>query len=93
MVNYPTLKANSKNLDDYLEACAAVSETEYARWSESSVYLAFCINLYNASTVWFVLDHYPLKSIKKIGGWFSVPWEQPAVTMFGRATTPAHLEH
>jgi hypothetical protein len=92
LVAYAALKANSTNLDEYLNQCAAVSKTDYGKWPEPQR-LAFCINLYNASTLRLILDHYPVKSVKKIGGWFSGPWEEPAVRLFGQTTTLDHLEH
>ena len=36
--------------------------------------MAFLINSYNAFTVKLVIDHYPVASIKKIGGMFTNPW-------------------
>lgn len=45
-------------------------EKEFKGWS-SDQRLAFLINLYNAATLRLVTDHYPVKSIKDIGGFFS----------------------
>lgn len=92
LVDYPALKASPQPLDAYLAACAAVSATSYEQWPEPQR-LAFLINLYNAATLRLVLDHYPVKSIKKIGGLFSGPWDQPVVRLFGRTTTLGAVEH
>ncbi|MCB0363217.1 MAG: DUF547 domain-containing protein, partial [Bdellovibrionales bacterium] len=42
------------------------------KW-DSKQKMAFLINAYNALTVKLILDHYPVKSIKKIGSFFSNP--------------------
>lgn len=92
LVNYPALKAAPQQLDAYLAACAAVTEATYEKWPEPQR-LAFLINLYNAATLRLILDHYPVKSIKKIGGFFSGPWDQPVVRLFGKSTTLGAVEH
>lgn len=92
LVNYSALKANPKALDSYLDQLAAVSETDFNKWPEQER-LAFLINLYNASTLKLITDHYPLSSIKKIGGLFSSPFDQPAVRAFGKTMTLNNLEH
>ena len=55
--------------------------------------LAFLINLYNASTLKLIVDHYPVQSIKDIGRFFKGPWDQPVVRLFGKSVTLNHLEH
>ncbi len=91
-VHYSALKAQPKALDDYLTELAAVPEAEFRRWPEKDR-LAFLINLYNATTLKLIVDHYPVKSIKDIGGFFSGPWKQSVVHLFGQVITLDDLEH
>ena len=91
-VDYKGLKDDVAALDRYLDRLAGVSEATYTAWPESER-LAFLINLYNAATLKLILDHYPLKSIKDIGGFFKGPWDQPVVRLFGKIITLNNLEH
>jgi len=97
-VNYAALKAEPQPLNAYLDTLAAVPETEFKTWPEKAR-LAFLINLYNAATLKLIVDHYPVASIKKIGGLFNFgglgdgPWAQKVVRLFGRVTTLDHVEH
>jgi hypothetical protein len=92
LVDYTALKANRQDLDRYLGEVAAVAEPDFKQWSEQQR-LAFLINAYNAYTLQLIIDHYPVKSIKDIGGWVKGPWDQPVVRLFGRALTLNDLEH
>lgn len=92
MVDYSGLKTDSRALDQYLDGLAQVAETRFNSWSESQQ-LAFLINLYNAATLGLILENYPVKSIKDIGGFFKGPWGQPVVSLFGGTITLNTLEH
>lgn len=91
-VDYKALKADPKMLDQYLAGLAAVSEERFESWDESQR-LAFLFNLYNAATLKLILDHYPIKSIKDIGGDSDGPWDRPIVKLFDKAITLNALEH
>lgn len=91
-VNYAGLKADPTALGQYLDQAAEVPEAHFKTWSEAQQ-LAYLINVYNASTLKLVVEHYPLKSIKEIGGLFKGPWDQPAVRIFGQTITLNTLEH
>jgi len=91
-VNYRSLKSDLKDLNAYLNQMASVQESEFSKWTRSQK-LAYLINLYNASTLHLIVDHYPLKSIKDIGNIFKGPWDQPVVRLFGEHVTLNHLEH
>ncbi len=97
-VNYTALKAAPQPLNAYLDTLAAVAEADFKAWPEKTR-LAFLINLYNAATLKLIVDHYPVASIKKIGGLFNFgglgdgPWAQKVVRLFGRVTTLDHVEH
>jgi hypothetical protein len=91
-VDYAALKKKSAPLKGYLDTLAAVPEADFKSWAKSQR-LAFLINLYNAATLQLVVDHYPVKSIKDIGGFFSGPWKQPVVRVFGKTFTLDQIEH
>lgn len=92
LVDYPALKARPKLLEDYLATLAGVSPDGFKRWPEKER-LAFLINLYNATTLKLIVDHYPVKSIKDVGSLLKGPWDQPVVRIFGRRLTLNDLEH
>ncbi|WP_332403193.1 DUF547 domain-containing protein [Vibrio metschnikovii] len=55
---------------------------------------AYWINLYNALTVKVVIDHYPVSSITKIGGWFRFgPWNLPLIEIANQKLTLNDIEH
>lgn len=91
-VDYAALKSTPRELEAYLNQMASVPNSEFKRWSEPEQ-IAFLLNAYNANTLKLIIDHYPVASIKKIGGFFSGPWDQEIVRLFGRTTTLKALEH
>ncbi|MBT7445877.1 MAG: DUF547 domain-containing protein [Methylococcales bacterium] len=55
---------------------------------------AYWINLYNALTVKVILDHYPIKSITKLGGFFSFgPWDDEVASIVNHDLTLNDIEH
>lgn len=92
MVDYAGLKAHRSALDGYLAKTGAVSESKFDAWTRDQR-LAFLINVYNAETLKLIIDNYPVKSIKKIGGLFGQPWDVKSVTLFGKKTTLNTIEH
>ena len=91
-VDYAVLKGRPGPLVEYLDHLASVRESDFIRWPEKEPF-AFLINLYNAATLKLIIDHYPLESIKDIGGFFKGPWKQDVVWLFGNVTTLGDLEH
>ena len=91
-VDYAALKAEPQVLDQYLALLAGVPEKQFASWDEARQ-LAFLFNLYNAATLRLIRDHYPVQSIKDIGGGFQGPWDQPVIELFGKHITLNWLEH
>ncbi len=89
--NYAALKKDSAPLDAYLKSLADVSQAEFKSWSNDQQ-LAMLINLYNAATLKLVVDHYPVKSIKDIGG-AAGPWKQAVVDLLGKKQTLDYLEN
>ncbi len=92
MVDYATIQGKPAELNTYLNGLAAVTEVEFKSWKQPEQ-LAFLINLYNASTVKMMVDHYPVTSIKKIGSVWKGPWKQEVVHLWGKTVTLDHLEH
>ncbi len=91
-VDYAGLKAKPAGLNRYLDQLAAVSRVEFDAW-RGPRRIAFLCNAYNAWTLRLIIDHYPVKSIKDIGGLFSGPWDQAIVRLFGETITLDTLEH
>lgn len=92
-VKYAQLKADSQpQLEDYLTALSAVTQAQFAAWSEQQQ-LAFLINAYNAFTIKLILNHYPVDSIKDIGGWFRSPWKIEFFSLLGQKTNLDYIEH
>ncbi|MFM8313131.1 MAG: DUF547 domain-containing protein, partial [Deltaproteobacteria bacterium] len=55
--------------------------------------LAFLINAYNALTIKWILQHYPVKSIKDTGGFLSSPWKKKFFKLFGEEQSLDGIEH
>jgi len=91
-VDYAALKAHPQDLNRYLDQVAAVGKKEFKQWSEPQQ-IAFLSNGYNAYTLRLIIGTYPLKSIKDIGSFFSGPWDQPVVRLFGETINLNTLEH
>jgi len=99
-VDYQSLKAGPQNLEAFLDSVAALSPAAYEAWSKSEK-IAFWINVYNASTLKVIVDHYPIRSsffrsltlpknsIRQISG----AWSKIAFTVMGRKLTLDHIEH
>ena len=80
LVDYPGLAERRAELDGYLAALEAVSAADFAAW-EPTQREAFWINAYNAYTVQLILDHYPVKSIRSLGGLFSSVFDKRFVPL------------
>lgn len=92
MVDYTGLKENRSSLDAYLQKTGAVSEAQFDSWSEDEQ-IAFLTNVYNAETLQYIIDNYPLESIKDLGGLLSSAWDKKNVILFGEKTTLNKVEH
>ncbi len=76
-----------------LRAYLAAMEKQAPSRLPRSEALAYWINLYNAATLNLVLEHYPVKSIRDIGGALSSPWKQDVVKVEGRSFTLDQIEN
>lgn len=55
--------------------------------------LAFYINAYNILTIQLILDHWPVTSIKEIGGFFKGPWDVVMLENRDGSLTLDNIEH
>ena len=78
--DYRALKKERGKLDRYLKSLHAVSPADMRGWTRDQKY-AFWINVYNAHAIQLIVDHYPVDSIKDIGGVFSSVWNKEFIPM------------
>jgi hypothetical protein len=85
--------ADRKALDAYVAKLSGIRITKFPRAEQR----AYWINLYNATTVKVVLDHYPVESITKINispGLFAKgPWKKKLLTIEGEGVSLDDIEH
>lgn len=80
-VDYAALKGERAKLDGYLAGLHAVAPAELEGWTRAQRF-AFWIDVYNAHVLALVLDHYPVHSIKDIGGLvFNQVWDKEFIPM------------
>lgn len=91
-VDYEQLIQRRGELDEYLKKISAISRHSFDDFSEQQQ-LAFLINTYNGYQLKQVIDHYPLKSIKDVGSFFSSPWSKEFFTLFGNPASLDYVEH
>ena len=100
-VDYPGLLAKRADLDRFVASMGAVTDAEYTAWPEPEQ-LAFWINAYNAITLKYILDHYPIQkgsflsglrypanSIRQIDG----VWDTLSSKVVGEERTLEDIEH
>ena len=92
IVDYGAIKKDPAALTAYLGKVSAVTEAEFRKWPEEKR-LAFLMNVYNAYTFKLILDYYPVKSIKDIGGLFKKPWGIEFVPLLRKNVSLDHIEH
>lgn len=90
-VDYRALAVVDAALRHYLTDLSQVSRKAFDNWS-SAQQLAFLINAYNGHTLALVLEHYPLDSIKDIGGIFSSPWKMDFIDLLGQKVSLDEIE-
>lgn len=92
VVDYKTIKANPTLLNNYLKELEGTTKDEFSQFTKDQQ-LAFWINVYNAYTIKLIVDHYPVKSIKDIGSFWSKPWSKEIIPLFGKKMTLDEVEH
>ena len=81
---------DKQQLSAYINQLSHLDPRKYNR----NVQFAYWVNLYNALTVQLIIDHYPVTSITKLGGFFSFgPWDQPVVTINNKSLSLNDIEH
>lgn len=80
-----------KKLQDYIKTLEA--QTPSAMSQNDAI--AYWANLYNAVTLEVILENYPVKSIRDIGGnlIFKGPWRDEVVTVEGNRMSLDNIEH
>jgi hypothetical protein len=83
--------ADRRALQGYLDDLQSVPVLDLNRDEQ----LAYWINLYNAATVDVILDHYPVDSIRDIGGGLVAkgPWDEALLRVEGEDLTLNDVEH
>lgn len=76
-------------LSSYVDQMEATDPESLSRDDQ----LAYWINLYNAATLELVLAHYPVPSIRDIGGPEGSPWKRPLVEIGGHVLTLDEIEN
>ena len=84
-------ESDQQRLHAYLDKLAAIDPRDYRR----SEQLPYWINLYNALTVAVVIEHYPVKSIRKIHGGLlgTGPWKKKLIEVTGVKLSLNDIEH
>lgn len=93
IVNYKGFIADSLLLNKYLNDLT--SHPPLDNWTENEK-LAFWINAYNAFTIQLIIRHYPIKSIKDLGGKvykINTPWDIKFIRIGNEIYDLNNLEH
>ena len=93
MVNYKGFQNDKAELDAYLKTLS--DNAPQKNWNENDQ-KAFWINAYNAYTVSLILQHYPVKSIKDIGGSIykiNTAWDIKFINIGGEKYDLNNIEH
>jgi len=91
-VRYAELKKDEPQLKAYLDSLSKVTEAEFNAWTKPQQ-MAFLINAYNGHTLALILQNYPVKSIKDIGGLFDNRWKRKFFKLFGQEFSLDKIEH
>jgi hypothetical protein len=91
-VDYAALRADHASLDTYLAELSAVLPQAYERWTRAQQ-LAFLINAYNGFTLKLIIEHYPVASIRDIGGVWQSPWKRRFFRLLDQSMHLDQLEH
>jgi hypothetical protein len=92
MVRYADLQKERATLKVYLDSLSAVKEADFNSWTKPQR-MAFLINAYNGFTLELMVQHYPVKSIKDIGGTFDNRWKRKFFKLFGQDFYLDKIEH
>ncbi len=93
MVNYKGFQKDKTELDAYLKTLS--DNAPQKSWNQNDQE-AYWINAYNAYTVSLILQHYPVKSIKDIGGSIykiNTAWDIRFIKIGGETYDLNNIEH
>jgi hypothetical protein len=95
LVDYRAFIKDSTKLNQYLFGLSTSAPND--TWDESDQ-LAYWINLYNASTIKLVIQHYPIQSIKNIGSsiqipFVNTPWQKEFIIVLDETLDLDNIEH
>jgi len=93
LVDYNGLAENRDRLDSYIEAFAGGPVDKFSPETGplTDEQVAFWVNLYNATTLQLILDHFPVQSIKDING--DATWDLAIYNVGGREVSLNQVEH
>ncbi|GAB6096834.1 hypothetical protein JCM14469_30870 [Desulfatiferula olefinivorans] len=91
-VNYEGMKNDRALMGTFMDQMTSVSRETFDAWSLNRR-RAFLINAYNVFVIRLVLDHYPVESIKDIGGWFTDPFDIEFIPLLDGTLSLNGVEH
>ena len=92
-VDYAAAEQDSDELNQWLAACAQVSESAFNEWNVLHQQ-AFLINVYNAAMIQKILQRYPkIDSVWDFGRIFNHPFKDRFVELFGERMSLDDIEH
>lgn len=92
-VDYAGFKNDATRLDAYLKL---ISDNPPGDDQSRNSKMAYWLNAYNAFTIKLIIDHYPVASIKDLGGSITMvnsPWDQKFFTIGGTDFDLNTIEH
>ena len=95
LVDYKGFIADKEKLQSYLDNLSANPPAD--TWTENDK-IAYWLNAYNAFTIKLIVDHYPVESIKDLGGkhqiiFINTPWDIKFFKIGGKTMTLNRIEH
>lgn len=95
LVDYKGFIKDKAQLEAYLKQ---VSDNPPPSTATSNDKIAYWLNAYNAFTIKLIVDHYPVKSIKDLGGkhqiiFINTPWDRKFFQISGKTMTLNRIEH
>jgi hypothetical protein len=88
-VNYKKIKSDPV----FAEIITELEKASLSDLKSRQEKLSFWINVYNILAVKMIVDHHPIKSIKKAGGIFKSVWKLPIGVVAGKQRSLHEVEH
>ncbi|MFM2392245.1 MAG: hypothetical protein RLZZ546_222 [Bacteroidota bacterium] len=86
-VDYSQLSKKKREILDIVSIYSKVKPESLSKEDQ----LAFYINLYNIHTIYKIISHYPIKSIKDLDG--GKPWDQNTITLGNKKLSLNDIEN